>query len=58
MSAVSVLVIDWTTTGEPEPTRMLPMVTGTALRRWITGIRAPVYQFAAEGVGYPPGFLR
>ena len=37
-SAVSVLVIDWTTTGASEPTRMLPMLTVTAWRRWIDGM--------------------
>src|SRR5438874_6376838 len=34
-SAVSVLVIDCTTTGASAPTRTLPMVQVTDLRRWI-----------------------
>src|ERR1700761_7036690 len=37
-SAVSVLVIDWTTTGASDPTRMPPMLTVTAWRRWIAGM--------------------
>src|SRR6185437_10269617 len=37
-SAVSVLVIDWTTTGASDPTRMPPMLTVTARRRWIDGM--------------------
>src|SRR5690349_3150391 len=34
-SAVSVLVMDCTTTGAYEPTRTVPMVQVTDLRRWI-----------------------
>src|SRR6185503_109391 len=34
-SAVSVFVMDCTTTGASEPTRTLPIVQVTVLRRWI-----------------------
>src|SRR6185503_8044886 len=37
-SAVSVLVMDCTTTGAPEPTRTLPMVQTTVFRRSIEAI--------------------
>ncbi len=33
MSAVSVLVIDWTTTGAPPPTLTSPTITATVSRR-------------------------
>src|SRR5215475_1747958 len=42
-SAVSVLVIDCTTTGASEPTRTLPMVQLTVLRRWIEAMWNPKF---------------
>ena len=41
MSAVSVLVIDWTTTGAEEPVRMPPMLTVGVGLRVMGGIGAP-----------------
>src|SRR5260370_42587123 len=40
-SAVSVLVIDWTTTGTLEPTRTAPIWTVAEGRRWMAGIDSP-----------------
>ena len=37
-SAVSVLVMDWTTTGADDPTRTPPILTVTDLRREMEGI--------------------
>src|SRR6185437_10659934 len=56
-SAVSVLVIDWTTTGASDPTRMPPILTVTAWRRWMDGMCSfyqwnrskGVRQMASEG---------
>src|ERR1700722_8342203 len=41
-SAVSVFVIDCTTTGASEPTRTPPILTVTARRRCISGINSPL----------------
>src|ERR1700744_683323 len=51
MSAVSVLVIDWTTTGASDPTRMPPTLTVTALRRWRGGIELQFIKFGWRDSG-------
>src|SRR6202789_2160376 len=53
-SAVSVLVIDCTTNGASEPTRMLPMVTGTDFLRRMTGIHL---DFISSGCDWLAGSL-
>src|ERR1700749_106303 len=54
-SLVSVLVTDWTTTGASDPTRMPPMLTVTAWRRWIDGMGS-FYQWNARKRSWKGGW--
>ena len=52
VSAVSVLVMDWTTMGWLPPTRTPPILTATDLRRFAVGMNL---YFSVWGVGKPDG---